>query len=371
MSFDGIAVLSYNDGPNMSARLSSLRCLWSGVAFMAWAAAIALQAADPSPQPGQTIEFSAPKSDAAVTNLDQLDEKLHGEREIGAGSSQEQFGILSGSSLHGGLPPPLPSSPVVVRRHGSDEFGLDAGAGFRTPEETFRDVLIKQFLGVPASQQNDPRNGSMQPPASSLQSFYEQMLSGRSDAANGVKKPGFSGSRKTDQDGKRSSDPDDAKAPGGNFDALTTKDILRSDLNSRLSISDSRPNSDSDFFGLGNNRKADIGSLLEARREQEDVKRQLEDYRAILGYSSTPALADPGSALSSTRPNLLSVSRPAAPAPNRYNPFALTPGALGSTQPLPPGAPLAPVPSSLTPVPYTPPPPRVPTSDFSVPRRVF
>jgi hypothetical protein len=373
MSFDGAAFLSYNDGPNMSARPASLRCLWSGVAFMAWVAAIVLRAADSTPQSGQSLEFSTPKSDTAMTNLDQLNEKLHGASEIGASSPREQFGILSGSSLPAGLPPPRQSSPVVLRRRGGDEFGLDAGAGFRTPEQTFRDVLIKQLMGMPASQQNDPRNGSMQQPVSSLEGLYEQMLGGRSDAANGMKRPGFSGSRKINQDGKQSSEPDDARATDGDYDAPATKDLLRSDLNSRLSISDPRRKTDSDFFGLGNNRKSDVESLLQARREQENMKRQLDEYRAILGYSSTPALADPGSTLNSSRTKLWSGGTPAAPAPDRYNPFALAPGAIDSTKLLPPAGPLAPVPSSLTPTPYTatPPPSPAPKPDFSVPRRVF
>jgi hypothetical protein len=131
-----------------------------------------------------------------------------------------------------------------------------------------------------------------------------------------------------------------------------------------------------DLFGPRDNRGEDAELLLESKRAEELQKRQIDDYKALLGYSRTP-LDDAGQLTPSAGQNPLSTGSLATPlVPDPYNPFAMAPSTVNPTLDpglLAPTAPQAPVPSSLAPVPFAPPLGRTtaPKPIFSVPKRAF
>ena len=130
-----------------------------------------------------------------------------------------------------------------------------------------------------------------------------------------------------------------------------------------------------DFFATRDTRIEDAQELLENKRAEDLQKRQIDDYKAMVGYTATP-LYDFSQLSSSTTRTPLSRG-PAIPVPtDPYNPFALAPSTLNPTLDpglLAPAAPPLPVPSSLSAVPFVPHQAKTtaPKPVFSIPQRVF
>jgi hypothetical protein len=357
----------------MSHRLSSFRCLCGGVAFSVGVAVWTVQAADGPAQPGQSIEFSDPGSSTRVTNVNQLGEKAHSMRYLEGNSiGTESFSPLGGS-LTGMLPPPPASGGAAVNNREKDLFDSGNSVLFRTPEETLQRLLVKDLLKLPDLEPNGQNNGLMQQPAPSMERFYERLLDGRPQMAGQPKYYDSFGSRNAGGYRSGSSELEESRSPWGAADTLSSKNLPGSDLNSRFSPSSTRPDSLSDLFGLHKNRREDDELSPEKKREDEAMKKQLDDYRTLLGSPSSP-LEGFGSVASPARPNPWSGGSSALPTVlDNYGIFGAMRGTFANSALSPPIAPVAPLPSSLAPVPYTPPPNRTqaPKPIFTVPQRAF
>ncbi len=355
----------------MSVRLENVRRLWGRVAFTIVVAAWTAQAAD-APAPSRPIEFSDPRSDTLTTNVNPSSGKFPGAPGLEANlPGLESFASLRGS-LIGALPSP-PSRGAVVNKRETDLF--DSGNNFlvQSPEETMRELLVKGLLKTPDRDPNAPDKGSMQPSAGSMDRLYEGMVSGRPQTAHRSQYYDSFGSRKTTEQRTGFFELEESKSSWGDSDATPSKSSPGSDPFSRLSLSSARPNTLSDVFGLRNNGREDDRLSPDKKREEEAMKEQLEAFRSILSYPVSP-LEGPGPLAGPSGSNpWLSTSSPLPVTPDLHSGLAPFQGTGFNPSWQSPAAPAAPIPSSLSPLPYTPPPSRTaaPKPIFTVPQRAF
>ena len=271
---------------------------------------------------------------------------------------------------------------MVVNRRANNPFGLGDESQSLAPEETLRRMLIRDLVKSPYDESDDENSGSTDKPGSSgdsMKHIYDRFLSmqpelpKRSDSSDSF----WPQTKKGDR-----ADSSESKDPGSrrNDSEITLSSpnrLFGFDSGSDFSSRGDRQNGLMDQFGLRNDRVGETEQLLENKRAEGIQKRQLDDYKAMVGYSATP-LFDFSQLPSSGTRNPLSMGGPAAPvmAPDPYNPFALTPANVNPTLDpglLAPTAPQAPVPSSLSAIPFTPQQPRTlaPKPIFSIPQRAF
>jgi hypothetical protein len=354
---------------------SSFRCLCGGVALAASVGAWTVRAADGTP-PARSIEFSTPRNDTQVTNVNRLDQETRDARDFEAGFPNSQTVGAPETSLTGEFPWPAPSAGVVVNRRTKNPFGLGDNSQSLAPEETLRQMLIRDLLKSPYDEPDDANSALTEQPGSSMTRFYDQFLTARPQASNRSNPAGSFWSRTQMGDQRDSSDSENSGSRWDDSANLSPNRLPRFDPNSRSSSPGDRPGSLMDLFGPRDNRGEDAELLLESKRAEELQKRQIDDYKALLGYSRTP-LDDAGQLTPSAGQNPLSTGSLATPlVPDPYNPFAMAPSTVNPTLDpglLAPTAPQAPVPSSLAPVPFAPPLGRTtaPKPIFSVPKRAF
>jgi hypothetical protein len=314
-----------------------------------------------------------------VTNVNQLDQEIRGARDLEAGSPHSQTVGAPGTSLTGDFPWPAPSAGVIVNRRGKNPFGPGDDSQSLAPEERLRQMLVRNLLKSPYDQPDDADATLTEQPESSMTHFYDQFLTARPQASNRSNPSGSFWSRTQTGDQRDSSDSEDSRPSWDDSAYLSPNRLPRFDPNSRSSYPGDRPGSLMDLFGPRDNRGEDADLLLETKRAEELQRRQIDDYKALLGYSPKPTpLYDSGQLTSSAGQNPLSTGSLATPlVSDPYNPFAMAPSTVNPTLDpglLAPTAPQAPVPSSLAPVPNTPPQTSIPAPKpiFSVlPQRAF
>jgi hypothetical protein len=325
-----------------------------------------LQAADGLPQPSRAIEFSAPKSNTAVTNLNQLSEEILGTRDLEADSAAPSSLTLSGSSLGGLTPLPPPSGGVIIQNRWSQHKDWSA----MTPEEIMNGVALKEMLKLP----NSGNDGGEARSASTVEGMYEQALFGRAGTARQPQKHDLQGWETAEKrSGTSKSDNPNLLLPDSDRQEQSLKNLLGSDLYSRYHPSGASRDRLADVFGPNNdNTWSEVSpeSIL-AKETQAATIRQFQNMldETYVVQPSVPGrispAADPG----------LSSNPGSSPALDSRNPFAPTPGVAVDPALLPPTAPHAPVPSSLSPAPFSFTPPlnsllmRKP--DSTMPRRAF
>ena len=122
MSFDWQGRF-YSRMPSLPMRFvpSSFQCLCAGAALAASAGACGGPGGRRSPS-RSSIEFSAPRNDTLVTNVDQLDQETRDSRDIEAVSSRSKAFSTPGGGLATPCPGRRPSAGMVVQQAVEEPF---------------------------------------------------------------------------------------------------------------------------------------------------------------------------------------------------------------------------------------------------------
>jgi hypothetical protein len=354
----------------MSGRLSNFKNRYRRVVFTVWAAMCGtLRAADGSSHQGSPIEISAPKTETMVTNVNQLGADRHIEPGAGADFSAPQALSPAASSLGGIMPlPPSPSRVTVPNRRTREWLDQRRNWAFLTPEDAVREIAMKDILNLP----DFGSDGEETRPASTVERYYERMWRARSGTSPSQQNS-LPGSQKTGEEKSSAFSLENAKPVSGMVDRpqQSLKSLLDADLNDYFSIPGARPNSLLEAFGLTaeDDRDNELSPQNIAKKARE--KQQIQQFQELLdGISSAPSLPEKPSPVSNP---WLGGSQVSASIPDPLNPFATLPGTTVNPALLPPTAPIAPVPSSLSPIPYSAVQERTapPRPNFLFPQRVF
>ena len=353
LHFDVDLRLGYDLKPKMRFRL--MNCERAGVwtICVLQCAALSAQEAGSLPRQGQPIEFSDPRPQTTVTNVSRLGHDINDVANESAPTGLPSSRVVPDTSLQAILPSPTPyvvPPPVVVRDRRSKEW-MDPNADWTTmaPDEMLLQVALRNFLNGPYT---DSRNTERGRPGTRTESVYEQILDSRSGWAPRGSGPAYSDDnssfRPSAQKPDRASDYLD-RSPSAD-------EILGLDHDGTLSVPGARPESLTEMLGLLNNTPGLSVPGLETKQDAQARGAQVDAYQNLLNgvYEIHPAIA----AQQPTQPSSpwLSGSQNPPPAVS-LNPYATLPGSTVNPALLPPPAPTAPIPASLTPAPYNPEPP--------------
>jgi len=240
-----------------------------------------------------------------------------------------------------------------------------------TPEEIMNGVALKEILKLP----NSGTDSGEEQSASTVEGLYEQALFGRAGTARQSQKRDSSDSRETAEKRRGTSQSENANLLLRDSDRQeqSLKSLLGPDVYSRVHPSSASSDRFSDAFGLNNDNKwneVSPGSL----RAKEAQEAEIRKFQNLLDETYNVQPSAMGKSSPGANPGLSS-SLGSSPAPDLHNPFEMAPGVPVNPALLPPVAPAAPVPASLSLTPFTYSPPlnsllmRKP--DFTMPRRSF
>jgi hypothetical protein len=356
----------------MSGRLSNYRSLYRRVILIFCVVlSRTLTAGEGPARTGLPIEVSTPKAETLVTNLNQLGTETRMESGSALDTTLPEVFTPSVNSLNGIMPLPASRSAAPPSRHIRAWMEQQKNWAFQTPEEVVRDIALRDILNLSdrAADGEETRSGY----SSGAEGFYEKIWNNRSGTSR-FRSGTFFGSQKGSMEGKDYVSPDETKALSSILGRpqRSMKGLFSSDANAEFAGQNSGASQLLEAFGL--DPKGDRDSVLspEELADKARQKEQLKQFQDLLDgmHSVEPAQPERSGAVL----NPWSTGSAAlAPAPNPLNPFAALPGATPNPALLPPTGPIAPVPSSLSPVPYAVAPDRLspPRPSFAFPQRAF
>lgn len=354
----------------MSLSRASLGCAFRGLVIAMCVGAWAAPGAETPARSGRAIEFSEPRQSTLVTNVGQLDQQSTAARNFSKFSPDMDSTTASTAPAVGTLPAPSAFGGRVVNKPAKSTLStldLLGNSESDTPEDVLRNMLLRKLLKLPSTDKKD-READHE---LSVQSIYQQMLSGNADAAKGPKHDGLGLS------GTQSS-PDnftavDESRPWWNADNPLGNNYAGPAVAPGSVPLGIDPNGSADLFGFrANTPSTDLSPQAIQAKQAQQV--QMKKFQDLLNgvYDSAPAGASSHGAGSLMLNPLTGSAPPADSAAGHLNPFTKTPG-IDNSYLSPPKPPANPVPSSLAPVVETPPPPREPAPKpvFSRPEPMF
>jgi hypothetical protein len=287
--------------------------------------------------------FSDPRSDVLVTNMGQLIEVAPTERSLDQDYPTLRSVVPAGSSLRGRMYQPPRTTAVVIpgRRGKSDSRNNPVSL---TAEDVMRDIALNEILKL---QDRGTSSGEGSAESSLERMYYEQLLTGRSGAAETSPYYDLFGLRK--QTDKRSRE---AESPAGDSESSeqSLRTLLGFDPPAALSGPVGRSENAFDFLGKDRDSGRSAASSEWTVKPEENL--QMKQFRNLLDGVYD---VDPPKSVEADRASgrWMSVS-PVPPSLPGYSPLSTGQRPMANPGLQPPTAPLAPVPSSLSPDPYAP-----------------
>jgi len=241
--------------------------------------------------------------------------------------------------------------------------------------ELFMNQLLKSSGLDRANQGTDQRRQptpGMETP--SMESLYERMLGGSSEAP-GARDSGWFNSSKTAERHSGYTAIEQSRS-AWTEDTLSSKSYPDQSADWRGSVPGAGPDDLSGLFRGSSGSRANEMDLGTYQANQAALQDRLKRFQDILdGISEPRPAATPQNAGTAATPWMGGTEPlPLAPAPEQASPLAKPPGTVNPYPYLsPPSAPVAPVAPSAVPEPVTPPPGRTPPPkpNFSIEKRVF
>jgi len=365
----------------MRSRPAIFGCCFHGVLVTVWLAAGIAPGAELTPStPGQAIEFSEPRQDLLVTNLNQLNRQIDGAQNLERTPPRAESLRPSLAPPYSILTPPGGVSGVIINKRARRPLDTFSSTELTTPEDAVRELYLDQLLkssGLDRSGQGQDmrRPGTSALEGPSVESLYERMLGGGPEASS-LRDYGWLNSSRAGQDQSGYTTIEQSRA--SRADELLPASGY-SEVSPITGMSSAGGGSDdlADAFRSRNVTRpgvADTGTFLANQAAQQDRMKRFQDLlngiyelQPAAGPKSAPLPENPwmtGPAASASVPEAAS---PLARGPNTADAYPYLAPPSAPTAPTPPTA----VPDSSTGI--TQPPARTPPPRpiFSVERRPF
>ncbi|MGO8932033.1 MAG: hypothetical protein ACLQU3_34725 [Limisphaerales bacterium] len=269
----------------MSFRLSSLR-ICCGLVAGAMISLLPCGAQTDGKQHGRPIEFSEPRSDEVMTNLEQLTVKKNGLKELEEGVYRSAPSDTSKSSLDG-VAAPLPSSPVpsvIQSKRAKELLERRKNWVFMRPEDLLAEPTLEEILQAP-EYGTDGRKKEQVP---AMERYYERLTTKRPAATrpDQLKDDNLFGPAKKSGSSDETATHDDSDLPSGLKESTQAlKSLFQPDAGGALSARSETRSSFWDPFDLGDNTLS--------KEQLLEHKKLMDEYRSVVDPSwHPPAVAN-------------------------------------------------------------------------------